>query len=38
MRQRNYPFRNLPWYLGGTPETPLDPPNDEAKRHRPHRD
>ena len=28
IRRGTYPFRNLPWYLGGTPEMPLDPPNE----------
>jgi len=32
----NYPFRNLRWYLGGTPEMPLQPPDERGsrKRHR----
>jgi hypothetical protein len=37
MKRGNYPFRNLPWYLGGTPEMPLDPPADgraDARRRR----
>jgi hypothetical protein len=28
MRRGNYPHRDLPWFLGGTPEMPLDPPAD----------
>jgi len=28
MRRGNYPHRDLPWYLGGTPDMPLDPPAD----------
>lgn len=37
MRRGNYPFRNLPWYLGGTPEMPLEPPKElrsERRRNR----
>jgi hypothetical protein len=30
----NYPFRNLPWYLGGTPEMPLRPPDERESRKR----
>jgi hypothetical protein len=28
MKRGNYPHRDLPWYLGGTPDMPLDPPAD----------
>lgn len=32
IRRGNYPVRILPWYLGGTPEMPLDPPDAEPRR------
>lgn len=34
IRRGNYPFRNLPWYLGGTPEMPLHPPDNVRHRDR----
>ena len=36
LRRGTWPVRLLPWYLGGTPEMPLDAPpeSDRAKRRR----
>jgi hypothetical protein len=33
MRRGQYPFRNLPWYLGGVPEVKVpEPPSTLSKR------
>ncbi len=38
MKRGNYPLRDLPWYLGGTPDMPLDPPADGRAQRRRRRD
>lgn len=34
IRRHNYPFRDLPWYLGGTPDLPLEPPGGDRGRRK----
>jgi len=34
IRRGTYPVRLLPWYLGGTPEMPLNPPKEGQRTKR----
>jgi hypothetical protein len=34
LRRGTWPVRIIPWYLGGTPEMPLDAPPDTARAKR----
>jgi hypothetical protein len=34
LRRGTWPVRLIPWYLGGTPEMPLDAPPESAKAKR----
>lgn len=34
LRRGTWPVRLLPWYLGGTPEMPLDAPPESARAKR----
>jgi hypothetical protein len=34
LRRGTWPVRLIPWYLGGTPEMPLDAPPESARAQR----
>jgi len=34
LRRGTWPIRLIPWYLGGTPEMPLDAPPESARAKR----
>jgi hypothetical protein len=34
LRRGTWPLRLIPWYLGGTPEMPLDAPPESARARR----
>jgi hypothetical protein len=34
MDRGQYPYRDLPWYLGGVPDIEIDAPHEEPTRRR----
>jgi hypothetical protein len=34
MDRGQYPYRDLPWYLGGVPDIEIDAPHEEPMRRR----
>lgn len=34
LRRGTWPLRIIPWYLGGTPDTPLDTPSESSRERR----